>query len=165
MGTRLKKSIVLVSLAMALPLMGAGLLGDKKKVDKRVEKALDRLGFKYTLTSESSFKLIFDVGEGRSQTVFVDSTTSEYRELEVREVWSPAYKSSSKNIPEKIANKLLEDTSRKKIGAWSKEGSYAVFVSKISADADDESLKSMIKLVLSAADTMEEELTSGKDDY
>ena len=159
-------NIVVLGLLASMPLMGDGLLGEKKiKTDTRVEKALKRLGFKYTKKKDGSFKLIFNVGKKRTQIVFIDSTTSVYRDFEIREIWSPAYQAKGDMIPEDVANSLLEDTQKKKMGAWSKIGSYAIFVARISADSDDESLQSTLKLVLEAADEMEDQLSHGKDNF
>ena len=69
------------------------------------------------------------------------------------------------SFPKSVANSLLEDTFSKKLGAWAKLGNRAVFVVKISANADAESLFNGLKACMLSADTMEEKLTGDTDEF
>lgn len=135
------------------------------KADQRVRKVLDDLEIKYTIDADGHFRVLFEMGGGRSQLAIIRSATSEYRNLEVREIWSVGYKSAGEKFPADVANALLEDTFPKKLGAWTKVDNLAIFVVKFAADADKETVLSCLKLALEAADTMEEKLTGDKDEF
>jgi len=154
-----------VALFVWLPVWASAAEDEAPKADQRVRKALDELELKYTIDSDGDFRVLFDMGEGRSQLAIIRSSTSKYRNLEVREIWSVGYKSEGKQFPQEVANALLEDTFPKKLGAWAKLDDLAVFVVKFPADADNETLLSCLKLALEAADAMEEKLTGEKDEF
>ncbi len=139
--------------------------GGEAKADARVRKALEALEIKYEIDSDGDFRVLFEMGEGRSQLAIVRSMTTEYRNLEVREIWSVGYKSEGEKFPADVANALLEDTFPKKLGAWAKMDNLAIFVVKFAADCDNETLLSCLKLALEAADTMEEKFTGDKDEF
>ena len=140
------------------------MIGKSSKVDNRVKQVLDGIGLKYTTVSDGDFRLIFDMGGGRSQVIFIRSSTNTYRNLEIRDVYSPAYESDGA-IPANIANRLLEHNWAIKLGGWAKLGKYAVFMSKVDADADKEAMMSCIVLTAKAADEMEAELTGKQDKF
>lgn len=135
--------------------------------DSRVKNALEKLGYKYDVNSTGRIKLTFKVTDERTQLIFINSSTENYENFEIREVWSPAYKSEGQ-LPRDVANRLLISSNDKKLGAWQvsvSDNTYlAVFSVKIAANSDSESLKSTMQLVMRVADEMEKELT-GKDDY
>jgi hypothetical protein len=60
--------------------------------DQRVEKALKKLGLKYTVDKDGDFKLIFTTEGDRTQVVFINSGTETLRKMEIREIWSPVAK-------------------------------------------------------------------------
>ncbi|MEO0079461.1 MAG: hypothetical protein ABIK44_02130 [candidate division WOR-3 bacterium] len=156
-------------LALVIVPVAFGQLGSSKSGDHRVKKALDELGLKYTIDSDGDFKLTFEFEDGRSQLCFINSGTETFKLFEIREVWAPAYKTDGP-FTATVANKLLEDSFKKKLGAWQtmvgSDGSHlAVFAAKIDANCDAQSLHACIKAVVSAADDMEEELTGTKDEY
>lgn len=139
---------------------------DAPKHDERIQKLLDKEGIKYEIDSDGDFKLVYEVGEaGRTQLAFIRSHTETYRNLEIREIWSPAYKSDAETLPSDIANMLLEDNAKKKLGAWQKQGQHAVFVTQIPADADFETVLSALKAALETADAIEEQLTGATDAF
>lgn len=139
-----------------------GLVGGEK-YDVRVKKALEKLELKYTITDGNDFKLAYDMGEGRSQLVFIDSTTSKYQDFEIRNIYAAGYLSDEPDFPANVANRLLKENSLLKIGAWEKQGKFAVITVKISADAGPEAIKSAISIAIYQADTIEKELMDGKD--
>jgi hypothetical protein len=135
--------------------------------DARVKKLLDARDIKYTITNLGNFKVVFELEGGRRKSALISSATWKYRNMEIREILSPAYKSDAPFTAE-IADRLLADSNDKKLGAWAlrkqADGYYAVFITKIPADSDVDSFFSALKLTLEAADQMEKELT-GKDEF
>ena len=116
--TTLRISLLLILFTtFSMTVFAEGLVGSDIEYDRRVEKKLKKLDFNYKITKKGDFKLMFNVEDGRTQLVFINSNTEEYRDFEIREIWSIAYKSSDEQFPAKVANKLLEDTSRRKLGA------------------------------------------------
>lgn len=140
----------------------------KVEGDPAVSEQLDQLGYKYDVDSEGDYRLTFGVDEdedGRSQLVFVRSPVETYGAHKVREVWSPGYLSDADEFPAKVANRLLAATQDSKLGAWAKQGRYAVFVVKLSANATASELDDAVEAALRSADEMEAELTPGKDEF
>lgn len=136
--------------------------------DPAIRQLLDKLEYKYDVDEEGDYRLTFAVDEeedGRSQLVFVRSPLETYGSHKVREIWSPGYLSTSDEFPVEVANRLLEATQESKLGAWAKQGRYAVFVVKLPADADAEALDDAVEAALRSADEMEQELTPGKDAF
>ena len=140
----------------------------KVEGDPAVREQLEQLGYKYDVDSEGDYRLTFGVDEdedGRSQLVFVRSPVETYGAHKVREVWSPGYLSDTDEFPAKVANRLLAATQDSKLGAWAKQGRYAVFVVKLSASATASELDDAVEAALRSADEMEAELTPGKDEF
>lgn len=163
-------AVVMLLLLSASTVANAAETAAKAKAegDPVVRQLLDKLEYKYDVDEEGDYRLTFGVDEeedGRSQLVFVRSPVETYGSHKVREIWSPAYLSASDEFPAKVANRLLEATQESKLGAWSKQGRYAVFVVKISADASASELGDAVEAALRSADEMEQELTPGKDDF
>jgi hypothetical protein len=136
--------------------------------DASIRQILGRLEYKYDVDEEGDFRLTFGLDEkedGRSQLVFVRSPVETYGAHQVREVWSPAYLATTDEFPAEVANRLLEATHESKLGAWAKQGRYAVFVVKLRADASASELDDAVEAALRSADEMEQELTPGKDEF
>ncbi len=164
----LKRTVISAVVLLALLLAGtaqAQLGDDAPAYDERVGDILDELELKYTIDDDGDFRVIFGMGDGRSQLAFIMSDTNEYLNLEIREIWSFGYRAPSGEFPGSIANKLLEDTFPKKLGAWAKLNDRAVFVVKLSANADSESLLSALTMALEAADEMEKSLSGDTDEF
>ncbi|TAE72718.1 MAG: hypothetical protein EAZ85_09015 [Bacteroidetes bacterium] len=132
-----------------------------QKADNRVAENLKNLSFKYELQPEdATFKFTVPIGK-RTQTIFIESSTSTYDKLEMREVYSIVHQ--SRNIPDQSRLvKLLMDNAQKKIGAWEivYEGSeyFIIFTAKIPANADASDMKSAIDIVSASSDGMEQQL-------
>lgn len=140
----------------------------KPQGDPAVRLLLDELKYRYDVDEEGDYRLTFGMDEekdGRSQLVFVRSPVETYGSHRVREIWSPAYLSATDEFPAKIATRLLEATQESKLGAWSKQGRYAVFVVKLAADASASELDDAVEAALRSADEMEQELSPGKDEF
>jgi hypothetical protein len=137
-------------------------------VDTRVKAALDELGYNYEIDSDNDFKMVFNTDDNRTQLLFVNSSTEQYGDLEIREIWSPVYKFKG-NLPVAVANKLLEQSFQKKIGSfdvWVRTDDKVVrFCAKINADAPTAELSDVIRAIYTTADAMEKELTGKKDEY
>jgi hypothetical protein len=130
--------------------------------DARVKVALDKLGLKYQTDQDGDYKLIMDLGSGRSQTVLVMSGTEKLREMEVREISSLAYV-SEQSLSAEVANQLLADNAKKKLGAWQvvkiSKGYVAIFTAKVSATSPEE-LEAAVISAAKSADDMEKALTN-----
>jgi hypothetical protein len=138
--------------------------------DTRVKAALTKAGLKYELTSDGDFKVTMKFEDGRTQVVLINSNTETLKDtnMEIREITAIAYKTSG-NLPAEVANILMKDSQKRKIGAWeviatSSGTSAAIFDAKIAADASGDNLVKVLQLVAIRADVMEKELTS-KDDF
>ena len=134
--------------------------------DQRVEKALKKLGLKYTVTEDGDFKLIFTTQGDRTQLVFINSGTETFRKMEIREIWSPAAKFSS-TPPSALSQALLEKNGSFKIGsyAYKKAGDvyFLVFNVQISANASAEELLSVLIGVAETADATESDIMQTDD--
>ncbi len=133
--------------------------------DPVIARQLESLEYRYEVDEDGDYKLTFEVDDKRSQLAYILSTTEKFGNLQVREIWSPAYRASSAQFPVDVANRLLEDSQSSKLGAWVKQGDMAVFVVKIAADAAAAELDDALDFVLRAADQMEAALTQGKDEF
>jgi hypothetical protein len=135
--------------------------GEVKREDRRVERLLQKLDWKYTIDSSRDFKLQFNVSEDRSQVVFVQSTTHDIDNIELREIWSPAIKVSADQCS-KLAMDLLHENSKVKLGSWQLvrigDSCVAIFCVKVGADCDEKTLRTAIRVVLKTADDKEKEL-------
>ncbi|KAM3100099.1 hypothetical protein ACKFKF_12930 [Phormidesmis sp. 146-12] len=133
--------------------------------DARVKAALEKLGWKYEIDRDGDYKLVMDL-EGRSQVVFLMSDTNELGEMEIREVSSPGYV-TNQPLSAEVANQLLADSARKKLGAWQVvkgDKSYvAVFSTKVNANSKPDELAAAVAVTVKSADAMEKSLTN-KDD-
>ncbi|AGX86385.1 hypothetical protein [Candidatus Symbiobacter mobilis] len=136
---------------------------EEKAGDIRIARLLKEQDLKYTVDKDGDFLLYNSAGNDRSQIIFISSDTSELGSLEIREVWAVAYRSKTP-LTADIANQLLTQNSKVKLGAWElrkmSNNFVAVFSAKIDANSDGESLLAAILAVTKTADPMEKELTS-----
>ena len=134
--------------------------------DQRVEKALKKLGLKYTVDKDGDFKLVLPTQGDRTQVVFINSDTETLRKMEIREIWSPAAKFSS-TPPSALSQALLEKNGSFKIGsyAYKKAGDVYVLVfhAQISANASAEELLSVVIGVAGVADAAESDIMQTDD--
>jgi hypothetical protein len=137
-----------------------------KTPDPRVEAALEQTRLAYGLDN-GDFVLEFQVGEARSQRVWVASDTAKVGNLEVRDVWSVASRGQG-SVPEDLAVYLLKENARMILGAWQVnqgQGEYlVVFLAPVSAEADPATLQGVIEVVMYSSDRIEKALT-GKDEF
>ena len=131
--------------------------------DPAVKAALDAEKIKYEVDSDGDYKVTFDLGNDRTQVVWIRSATESYGSLKVREVWSPGYKLSGE-LPAKIANRLLEHSHGMILGGWTKQKAFAMYVVKILATATPQQVRDAAEAAADAADEIEQELTPGTDE-
>ena len=131
-----------------------------QKPDSRITENLKELNFKFNVKEDGTFEAKIPISN-RTQIVFIHSNTSTYDKLEMREIYSVI--SQSNQYPnEATLLKLLQDNGQKKLGAWElikeQNNYFIVFTAKISATLDAADLKSVIDIVATAADAMEQQL-------
>lgn len=135
--------------------------------DPRIKAALDKIGWKYEIDKDGDFKVGMKLEGGRTQVAWILSQTEKLDNMEIRQIVSPAYQSEGP-LPATVANQLLADSARKKLGNWQTATSgktyIALYAAKIPADTDVKNLESSLMAVLYSADGMEKTLT-GKDDF
>ncbi|MFZ5657500.1 MAG: hypothetical protein ACOY37_10670 [Pseudomonadota bacterium] len=137
-----------------------------RAADARLEAQLTSLDYTYKVDEDGDYRLVFETGDdgSRSQLVYVRSPVETLGEHRVREIWAPGYHSPGDSFPANVANRLLEASHDVKLGGWTKQGRYAVFVVKVSADATAAQLRDAIEAAAESADEIEAELTPGKDE-
>lgn len=143
--------------------------------DSRLKVALDELGFKYEVTENNNFSLVFQThnaeetaGEDmRTQAVYISSRTVQYRNFEVRTVFSPVF-ASTEPIRGEILRELLTTNESMKIGYFSvyeaEDKDVVFFNANLAAAASAESIKSMIIAVYQTADDWERKLAGEETD-
>ncbi|MFM9959820.1 MAG: hypothetical protein ACKV2Q_01175 [Planctomycetaceae bacterium] len=158
---------VLISFALLLVYPNAeAQIGGKKRGDPRVREILTKADLNFELDSDGDFKIGNKFDNGRTQLAFIDSDVSKLFGLEIRDVWSLALISDSP-LSADIANNLLRENGRVKLGAWQvkkvKDIYIVVFAAKISADADRDTLLTTLQVVTQAADEKEKELSNNDE--
>lgn len=133
--------------------------------DERVKASLEEKDVVYSIDSDGDFKVEFETEGDRTQLAFIISQTYEYGNFEIREIHAYAYEAPGGEFPPAIMQKLLEDSFTRKLGAWAIVDNYAVFVTRIAADADAESLWNALVFTLESADEMEAELSGDTDAF
>jgi len=135
--------------------------------DARVERLLTEVAAEYTVDEDGDFRLIYDIGGGRSQLVWIPSGTADFGALEIRQIWSIAHRSKGP-LPAELANRLLDRNGAVILGAWLSEPAGdeigVIFAVQVAAEANALSLRSAIHAVATTADAMEKELT-GQDEF
>lgn len=164
------RSALLLPLVILLPAALEAQVGRSgPKPDPRVAAALDAIGIEPEIDADGDYKLTLKVDEdgGRTQIVYVISSTERYGNLEIREVWAPAFKTGGR-LDDDVARAMLATNDRMKLGAWrlygDDEDQMAVYAVQIDADADAEAIRSALQIVVTVADA-EELKQTGKDDY
>ena len=88
------RSALLLPLVILLPAALEAQVGRSgPKPDPRVAAALDAIGIEPEIDADGDYKLTLKVDEdgGRTQIVYVISSTERYGNLEIREVWAPSF--------------------------------------------------------------------------
>ncbi|HUW71040.1 MAG TPA: hypothetical protein VMX33_12485 [bacterium] len=140
------------------------------KADPRVKEALDSIGIKYSVNTSNNYKVVYsmDKDKDRSQLAFIVSETVNYRNLEVREVWSVA--AVMTEYPgQDVIQKLMAMNSTTKIGAWAIEEAddgkfWVLYTVKVPAALSPKELADIVYFVAEVSDELEVELV-GDDEY
>lgn len=135
-------------------------------LDSRVAAALQGAGQNY-VDDGGDFQLNLTLDGGRTQRAWVASATARAGNLELRDVWSVAYRAPGA-ISLDLARLLLRANAGSTLGAWqvnqNAEEFLVVFSAPIAADADAAALRETVAAVARTADRMEQEL-GGEDRY
>lgn len=157
---------VLCGLTLLLtPLAYAQVGGKVLQSDERIQALLEEKDIKYSVDSDGDFKVEFEMNGGRSQLAFILSKTNEYGNFEIREIQAYGYKAENGIFPPNVLKRLLEDSFTKKLGGWAIVDDYALFITRIAASSDAESLWNALIFTLEAADEMEKEFTGDRDEF
>jgi len=134
-------------------------------LDARVEAALKDGALEYAV-DDGDFRLVYKLGAGRSQVVWVASKTARVTQLEFRDVWSLAYRGTGP-VPPEMAKRLLTENARMVLGAWQvnqgPDKFLVVYLAQVPAQTDAASLQEVVEAVAVSADRMEKELTGGDE--
>ena len=131
--------------------------------DTSIARKLDARDTPYEVDDDGDYRILVNVGEGRSQLVWVRSRVHTTDHQRVREIWTYGMRSEERRIPVHVANRLLSENFDLIVGAWAREGGNAILVLKINADADADALDEAIDLAASVGDRMEQKLVSGDE--
>ena len=155
------RSTLLPALALALAALAPAALAGTP--DPTVKAQLDAEKIKYEVDSDGDYKVTFDLGNERTQLVWIRSAVESYGSLKVREIWSPGYKHDGE-LSAKMANRLLAHSHDVKLGGWTKQKAFVMFVVKIPANATAKQLRDAAEAAADAADEIEQEFTPGTDE-
>lgn len=133
--------------------------------DAALGQRLRALGLEPQVDGDGDYRLLFALDGGRQQVTYVRSHTERFGQLEIREIWSPAYQAPGDTLPADIANRLLQDGQENILGAWVRQDGTAIYVTRVPADLSGAALSDAIEATTRAADTMEAQLTPGKDRF
>ena len=125
-------------------------------------RALDALRIRYTVTSSGNFRARYNMGGGRTETVFFQSKTYRLRQFEVREIYGLGATSRGRPFSQRVAAMMLLASEKNKLGAWQVEyrnGVYTAYFSvKVRATLSGQKLRSVISMVLNATQSMKKQL-------
>lgn len=128
--------------------------------DIRVRRILESEGVRYQVDNDGDFKVIFDLGNGRSQAAFINSNTENFANASIREVWSIGLMGEGQ-LSAEVANQLLARNRTYKLGSWEtiqQNGKVlAIFKVCVAADATAKELMAVLSVVLKTADEVERE--------
>ena len=131
----------------------------KKSVDPRIKKLLDSMGLTYEVKKDGLFNITFALENERIQMVSISSKTEMFNDLEIRDIHSIAAAIPDDEFTMDIASVLLTENYKTKFGAWSIDKSdgmtIIIYSAKIAADIDDDSINSVLEMVIKQADSME----------
>ena len=138
-----------------------GVEESSSKADPRVRRALESAGVKYAVDEDGDYKVSWSLEGGRTHMTFVNSNTSRFGSMELREVWAVAFVSDEVSANNMRA--LLELNGKYKVGAWSlKKASgklIASFRITVSANCTGDALRTFTQAVASTADEIENTVT------
>lgn len=141
----------LVSYSVDVSEVKTFLESDWKPAPLPIVDVLKKAELEYTQVKDGPYEVSFDQKDDKKQSVFVTKDVEYYEQADVRKVWALA--ATLKEAPTvETTIKLLQQSARTKMGAWSIErdnaGDYLViFVCKVDATATPKALKSTMEYV------------------
>jgi len=161
------KALPCLSILLLVAAPATAQIGGSKKSDPRVKQVLDQLDYDFKVDEDGDYRLELPTTGDRTQVVYVISHTEEYGSLEIREIYSYAFKTGG-HLSADLANALLKDNQLKKLGAWRLIGTgdsqVAAYAVQIAADADQDSFKAAVDIVKNVADQREKDEV-GSDNF
>lgn len=131
--------------------------------DPIVAQRLEAKKTPYKVDQDGDYRIVVKLEDGRSQVVWVRSEVNSTDFQNIREIWTYALRSEERRLPVHIANQLLSDSFKLKLGAWVRDGGDALLVIKIAADASADVLDEAIDIAAYSGDRMEQKLVSGDE--
>ncbi|MFM2387283.1 MAG: hypothetical protein RL660_2040 [Bacteroidota bacterium] len=168
----MKKSIINAAVLLLITLCGS-LTAAAQTVspDAKLKKQLDKMKIKYEVNEKTgNFKIIFKMDNDRTQQVIVKSKPSTYEGVEYREIYSVAAgKPSLTDYSQETLMSLMNMNYNNTVGYWQIDGANGApytleFAVRISPDAENDQLNSLIELCAKQAEKMELKLTT-EDKY
>jgi hypothetical protein len=151
-----------------LALLGAlVLVAGVQAQDEAFLKLLDSSGLSYTKTKSGNYSVTYDLGNDRSQVVYMMGKTDTVDGMVLREIWSNAGY-LGKTPDNQTLIDLLTGGGQESIGAWilenTDDGDYLAYYSaKLPDNLSAADLKSVLEYVANVADTKEAQM-SDKDE-
>ncbi len=127
-----------------------------------IDELLEKAELQFTKHETGHMEVSFDQKDEKKQSVFVTKEIEYYGRADVRKVWALA--ATLKEAPDvDTLSKLLQQSARTKIGAWSVEkatnGDYLIiYVCKLDATATPDALKSTMEYVAKLTSVAKEDL-------
>lgn len=135
--------------------------------DPRVKSMLDRLELTYEVDGDHDYKLIYDMGDDRTQAVWVISDTNTFSGLEIRELWSFVYEADRHELPAAVADRLMTASRDLIVGSYeagdAEEGRRAVLIYRLPTDLSPATFGDALSSIAQVADEMEKELTDADE--
>lgn len=156
---------ILLALVLTMFTNPVALADTGAQPDRALQKLLDKGKVRYTLDESGSFKVTYDVGGGRTQLVYVRSTTASFGALKLRDVLSIGHAVAEAELPAPLARRMLSDSAETKLGGWTLQGRHLVYMSKIPADSDLRRLLDALSFTATVADRLEQELSGDVDAF
>lgn len=136
-------------------------------IDPRIKKALEAENLEFEVDAKGDAKVLlrFTDDNDRTQLVIVQTGTYTYRNTEFRDVFSAGLKADDpKGLDLALARRLLEQSSRSKLGFWGVEDGVVWSIARIPANATASALKEAVDFVAVSADDLEKERL-GTDEF
>ncbi len=177
--SRLRSVCLLTSLTLlsAVAMAGAAIAATEVEaadpaatpIDPRIKKALEAENLEFEVDAKGDAKVVlrFTDDNDRTQLVIVQTGTYTYRNTEFRDVFSAGLKAdegAGKGLDLPLARRLLEQSSRSKLGFWGIEDGVVWSIARIPANATASALKEAIDFVAVSADDLEKERL-GTDEF
>ncbi|HMB56376.1 MAG TPA: serine/threonine-protein kinase [Arenimonas sp.] len=134
-------------------------------MDAGVAAALDLLGIKYSVDGNGDFRVVEPLQNGRRQQSWIRSRVENYAGVNVREIWSLAYRNPGAPLPAEISSQILNDPRNSAVGQWRMESDALAFVVRVPVNTNAYQLSQAIDAASRTADAMEQQLTGGGDQF